>query len=82
MREPRGWPRGWVVYDGDCGLCAKWVPFWAPTLRRIWWARPFAVLASAPGLRSVFNAAYRTFAKHRLRFSAACGLEPHTHVGS
>jgi predicted DCC family thiol-disulfide oxidoreductase YuxK len=27
-------PRGWVLYDGSCGFCARWVPFWAATLRR------------------------------------------------
>ncbi|HUO08196.1 MAG TPA: DUF393 domain-containing protein [Phycisphaerae bacterium] len=26
--------RGWVLYDGGCGICARWVPFWAGTLRR------------------------------------------------
>jgi uncharacterized protein YqjF (DUF2071 family)/predicted DCC family thiol-disulfide oxidoreductase YuxK len=26
---------GWVLYDEGCGVCARWVPFWAPTLRRI-----------------------------------------------
>jgi predicted DCC family thiol-disulfide oxidoreductase YuxK len=27
-------PRGWVLYDGSCGICARWVPFWIPTLRK------------------------------------------------
>ena len=26
---------GWVLYDGSCGICSCWVPFWAPTLRRL-----------------------------------------------
>ena len=26
---------GWVLYDGACGVCARWVPFWGPTLRRL-----------------------------------------------
>jgi predicted DCC family thiol-disulfide oxidoreductase YuxK len=26
---------GWVLYDASCGACSRWVPFWAPTLRRI-----------------------------------------------
>ena len=26
---------GWVLYDGGCGVCARWVPFWAPTLKRL-----------------------------------------------
>lgn len=27
--------RGWVLYDGACGVCSRWVPFWAPTLARL-----------------------------------------------
>jgi predicted DCC family thiol-disulfide oxidoreductase YuxK len=27
-------PEGWVLYDDSCGFCRRWVPFWAPTLRR------------------------------------------------
>lgn len=26
--------RGWVLYDADCGFCARWVSFWARTLER------------------------------------------------
>ena len=26
---------GWVLYDATCGVCGRWVPFWAPTLSRI-----------------------------------------------
>jgi predicted DCC family thiol-disulfide oxidoreductase YuxK len=25
---------GWVLYDGQCGFCSRWVQYWAPTLRR------------------------------------------------
>jgi predicted DCC family thiol-disulfide oxidoreductase YuxK len=25
--------RGWVLYDGECGFCTRWVGFWARTLR-------------------------------------------------
>jgi|SRR5215471_8059516 len=25
--------RGWVLYDGHCGFCSRWVKFWEPTLR-------------------------------------------------
>jgi uncharacterized protein YqjF (DUF2071 family) len=121
-------PRGWVLYDGDCGVCGRWVPFWAPTLariglgtaplqapwvqarldvepaallsdirllladgthlagadvyryvmRRLWWASPLYVLAAAPGLRRVFDGAYRIFADHRHRISAACRLDAHS----
>jgi len=116
---------GWVLYDGQCGVCARWVPFWAPTLARIgldiaplqspgvserlgltpetllrdlrvvlddghqfvgadayryvmtrvWWARPLGALASAPGIRGVFDVAYRAFADNRLGISHACGLD-------
>ena len=32
----RGQPReGWVLFDGACGICSRWVPFWGPTLRRL-----------------------------------------------
>lgn len=27
-------PQGWVLYDGACGFCRRWIPFWAPTLRK------------------------------------------------
>jgi predicted DCC family thiol-disulfide oxidoreductase YuxK len=26
--------KGWVLYDGDCGLCSRWVPFWESTLKK------------------------------------------------
>ena len=26
--------KGWVLYDGDCGFCSRWVPFWEQTLAR------------------------------------------------
>jgi predicted DCC family thiol-disulfide oxidoreductase YuxK len=40
MRETEATPRpdpvvGRVLYDAACGVCSRWVPFWAPTLRRI-----------------------------------------------
>jgi len=28
-------PDGWVLYDETCGVCSRWVPFWAPTLARL-----------------------------------------------
>jgi predicted DCC family thiol-disulfide oxidoreductase YuxK len=27
--------QGWVLYDGSCGFCARWVPFWGSTLQRL-----------------------------------------------
>jgi predicted DCC family thiol-disulfide oxidoreductase YuxK len=26
--------KGWVLYDGNCGFCSRWVPFWENTLKR------------------------------------------------
>jgi uncharacterized protein len=118
-------PRGWVLYDGACGVCSRWVPFWAPTLarlgleiaplqtgwvaerlrlpsdmlvtdlrlllsdgaqlagadvyryvmRRLWWTYPFYLLATTPGLRRLFDAAYRAFADNRQGVSAACRID-------
>jgi predicted DCC family thiol-disulfide oxidoreductase YuxK len=25
---------GWVLYDGDCGVCSRWVTSWEPALQR------------------------------------------------
>jgi predicted DCC family thiol-disulfide oxidoreductase YuxK len=131
VRETEATPRpdllaGWVLYDGACGVCSRWVPFWAPTLRRIgldvaplqaswvgertglspdelvhdlrllhvdgqltsgaavyryvmrrrWWAWPLYRLSILPVGRQLFDWSYRTFARHRLRVSAVCGLAP------
>jgi predicted DCC family thiol-disulfide oxidoreductase YuxK len=27
-------PLGWVLYDGACGFCAWWIPFWRSTIQR------------------------------------------------
>ncbi len=27
-------PEGWVLYDGACGFCSRWVPFWQRTLAK------------------------------------------------
>ena len=45
-------------------------------LRRNWWSYPGYLLSVTPGLRAVFDWAYRTFAQHRMRISASCAL-PH-----
>jgi predicted DCC family thiol-disulfide oxidoreductase YuxK len=116
--------QGWVLYDGACGICSRWVPRWSATLahlgievaplqsswveertglpqnvllkdlrllhddgrltsgadvyryimRQIWWAYPLYLLSVTPGLRRVFDWAYRTFAQHRMQISASCGL--------
>jgi predicted DCC family thiol-disulfide oxidoreductase YuxK len=26
--------RGWVLYDGHCGFCSRWLEFWKPMLGR------------------------------------------------
>jgi predicted DCC family thiol-disulfide oxidoreductase YuxK len=26
--------QGWLPYDGSCGFCSRWVPFWENTLRK------------------------------------------------
>ena len=117
---------GWVLYDGACGICSRWVPSWEPTLnrlglaiaplqspwvkertgltqeellsdirllrpdgalltgadvyryvmRRIWWTYPLYLLSEIPGLRGLFDWAYRKFAQHRMRISDTCGLPP------
>jgi hypothetical protein len=43
-------------------------------MRRIWWAYPLYLLSKAPGLSRLFDWSYRTFARHRMRISATCGL--------
>ncbi len=43
-------------------------------MRRIWWAYPIFLLSRAPVLSALFDASYRTFARHRNRVSRACGL--------
>jgi predicted DCC family thiol-disulfide oxidoreductase YuxK len=43
-------------------------------MRRIWWAYPLYLLSKAPGLSRLFDWTYRTFARHRMRISATCGL--------
>jgi predicted DCC family thiol-disulfide oxidoreductase YuxK len=119
--EPRA---GWVLYDGDCGICSRWVTSWGPALQRrglaiaplqtpwvqertglpvadlvssirllqpngqllagpevyryilqrTWWGFPLYLLSRVPGFSQLFDWAYRTFARHRIRISASCGL--------
>lgn len=26
--------KGWVLYDGRCGFCSWWIPFWGKTIKR------------------------------------------------
>jgi predicted DCC family thiol-disulfide oxidoreductase YuxK len=119
-------PESWVLYDGACGICSRWVPWWAPALqrlgigtaalqsewvqgrttlaadvlvedirllhadgrltsgsdvyryvmRRLWWAYPFYIVSVLPVGRSLFDWGYRTFARHRMRASEFCAIEP------
>jgi hypothetical protein len=50
--------RGWVLYDGACGFCSRWIPLWRPVL----------------GSRWIFDAGYRLLSHRRYAFSRACGL--------
>ena len=34
MPDSRAPRRGWVLYDGHCGFCSRWLAFWTPTLQR------------------------------------------------
>jgi predicted DCC family thiol-disulfide oxidoreductase YuxK len=43
-------------------------------MRRLWWTYPLYLLSTVPGLRSLFDWGYRTFARHRMKISASCGL--------
>ncbi len=43
-------------------------------MRRIWWAWPGYALSVLPGLRQLFDLAYRKFARNRHRISDSCGL--------
>ena len=43
-------------------------------MRKIWWAWPIYLFSITPGLRGVFNWAYRRFATNRYRVSSFCGL--------
>jgi predicted DCC family thiol-disulfide oxidoreductase YuxK len=47
-------------------------------MSRVWWAYPLCLLSMAPGLRKAFDWGYRTFARHRMRISASCGVPSRT----
>lgn len=34
MAEDNSSIKGWVLYDGNCGFCSRWVPFWETTLKK------------------------------------------------
>ena len=27
-------PHGWLLYDGACGFCSRWIPFWSGYVRK------------------------------------------------
>ena len=43
-------------------------------MRRVWWLLPFYALSVTPGLKAVFDAAYRWFADNRHLISRTCGV--------
>jgi predicted DCC family thiol-disulfide oxidoreductase YuxK len=45
-------------------------------LRSSRWTRPLALLTVTPGFRQLFDAAYRSFARHRYAVSRVCRLDP------
>lgn len=57
------------------GTVVRGADVYRHVMRRIWWARLLHLLSVAPGLRHVFDRAYRAFADHRLRISRACRLD-------
>ena len=34
MAEDNSSIKGWVLYDGSCGFCSRWVPSWETTLKK------------------------------------------------
>jgi predicted DCC family thiol-disulfide oxidoreductase YuxK len=34
MKQVKSNPVGWILYDGSCGFCRRWVPFWEKTLQK------------------------------------------------
>ena len=34
MASTAAQPTDWVIYDGACGFCSRWVPYWGETLAR------------------------------------------------
>ena len=50
--------------------------------RKIWWAWPVYLFSITPGLRSVFDWAYRKFAANRYKISSACKLPGNPDPGS
>jgi predicted DCC family thiol-disulfide oxidoreductase YuxK len=34
MPEDNSSIKGWVLYDGNCGFCSRWVPLWENTLKK------------------------------------------------
>jgi predicted DCC family thiol-disulfide oxidoreductase YuxK len=59
----------------DDGTIVRGADVYRYVARRIWWAVPLYVLSVTPGLRQVFDAGYRAFARNRYHFSRSCGLQ-------
>src|SRR5712671_123533 len=66
--NPRTQPaKGWVLYDGECGFCSRWLRFWQPTLAK----RGFdsVALARAWGDETATTASRRDSVRHSLAHS-------------
>lgn len=72
LNAPDSWDLTLLLPDGRRVLAAE---AYRQIVRRIWWARPLYLLSVLPGLRSVFDWSYRTFAQNRYCVSRACGLD-------
>jgi predicted DCC family thiol-disulfide oxidoreductase YuxK len=60
------------------GLTLRGADAYRYLLRSSAWTRPLALLSAAPGVRQLFDAAYRAFARHRYTVSRVCRLDPPT----
>jgi predicted DCC family thiol-disulfide oxidoreductase YuxK len=78
VEERTGLPQNVLLKDlrllHDDGRLTSGADVYRYIMRRIWWTYPLYLLSVTPGLRRAFDWAYRTFAQHRMRISASCGL--------
>jgi hypothetical protein len=57
------------------GSCLYGADVYREIFSKIWWLKPMALLSRLPGLRFIFNGAYRAFSANRGTISKVCGLE-------
>jgi predicted DCC family thiol-disulfide oxidoreductase YuxK len=72
---PEDFLRDIVLLFGD-GRRIRGAEVYRYVLRRTWWTYPIYAASVVPGLRWVFDRAYRWFARNRLRVSAVCHIGP------